>query len=372
MKRSFSNSYPVVSLLSPSPLASRKAQELFSSIFGLQANEESLPEEDFLDETFKSRLPGLSQRWDSVTLKCNSSGAVLHFCSLISGRENEKMGPFSLLALTDAPGTYSTREAVHDFRKKLAFHLKEGVTSTKLRYLVGLPLSVSDLLGSISNAGLPLLEIPESKDGTQLSENTYFCGLKEITIPAFDYAQYMDGSNLLSRLSNSGLKRAKTGLYQWPGGHTRIRPLPTAPADQQLPPPSFVFHCTSLECVADKLKCSGATGAKIGFGGKGLGQMIILHPHLAGLDLRYCAKTELSSSFAEAQESLLAGSIAELQSSNVLPDHDSADDKRLGKSDCWIEVRANIKHPAGFLRRSKSRSALNQRLPIKAPDLPYE
>jgi hypothetical protein len=194
--------------------------------------------------------------------------------------------------------------------------------------------------------------------------------LKEIAVPAYDFAVYSDSSSLLTRLSSSGLPSPKTGLYNW--SSTRIRPLPTGSEDQRLPPPSLIFHCDSLEDVS--VEEHGAVTSRIGFGSLGNGQLIVLHKDLPGLDLRYCSSTVSASSFAEAQESLLAASLADLQSTNILlgGGEKAKADERIGLGDCWVEFRANIKAPLGFWRKYAMAKSKSKHRIAKAPDLPFE
>jgi hypothetical protein len=107
------------------------------------------------------------------------------------------------------------------------------------------------------------------------------------------------------------------------------------------------------------------------------------HYDFQGIDLRYCQSKELSSMFPEAQESLMAGSLDDLQNVNVMVKGGNAqisDNKAIsshtrvdsmnGLGDCWVEFRANLKRPMGYFE-GKSRRKPAQRT-VKAPDLPYE
>ena len=371
MKRSLSLPSPVVSFFSPSPHASRKAQDLFSSLFGLEQASLDIGQDE-LDDCFQSRLPGCSRRWDSVASKCPSSGAVLHFCSIDSGNESKTShnGTFSLLGITDSSLGSTTSQDVASFRHLFATHVGDQATNIKLRHAMK-SLTPSHLLGDFSTGGLPFLALPVKEVNVPKPESSNpLTGLKEIAVPAYDFAAYPDGNNLLTCLSSSGLPRPKTGLYEW--SSTRIRPLPTGSEDQRLPPPSLIFHCNSLEDLS--VEEHGAVTSKIGFGGLGNGQLIVLHKDLPGLDLRYCSSTEASSSFAEAQESLLAASLADLQSANILltGSEKSKADQRVGQGDCWVEFRANLKEPLGFLRRYATGKSKSTHRIAKAPDLPYE
>ena len=60
-------SYPVISFLSPSPSASRRAQSILSKLCGLEKVKlTSATLDDNLNSAFKSVVPRFSQTWDSV------------------------------------------------------------------------------------------------------------------------------------------------------------------------------------------------------------------------------------------------------------------------------------------------------------------
>jgi len=224
--------------------------------------------------------------------------------------------------------------------------------------------------------------------------------LRELALPFFPGVS----SSLQTVLSKSSLIRPLPGLYQCPAGPTEskattkrnttanpgliFRPLPAAQEDLRLSSPSLVFQCESLveaqKLVEEKL---GGRTFKIGWRGHGqLGSLIVGHPSILGLDIRICeaAGNEwiLSSSFDEAQESLLAGSLAELQSTHVVSEGKSGaaetssgtGDTKNGNADCWVEFRSNVKHPTGFFKQFTS--SLFQKPArtkvAKPPDIPYE
>lgn len=91
---------------------------------------------------------------------------------------------------------------------------------------------------------------------------------------------------------------------------------------------------------------------------------MIRHNDMRGIDVRFCSSYKPSSMFCEAQESLLASSLDELQSTNVLKSTGKVDPRTL-QTDCWVEFRANISRPMGYLKKTQPKIA-------KAPDLPYE
>ena len=198
-----------------------------------------------------------------------------------------------------------------------------------------------------------------------------------------------------------------------------------------LSPPTLVFQCDSLQEIQDLISKQvqrdqnlnlSINTSKVGFSGSANGQLQITVPNLHGLELRFCDSSQLSSSFAEAQESLMAGSLTELQNVNVMAegrggisggsgsggsidhsllngksrdddDDDDDDEKDAFKSridsmnglgDRWVEFRANVKKPAGYLKnvlvsRTTNTSSITagggagrtSRI-AKAPTLPYE
>ena len=229
--------------------------------------------------------------------------------------------------------------------------------------------------------------------------------LRELVLPFFaGAASSSSSSSPQEKLSASSLLRPLPGLYQCSAGpdlaaeeegatvatgakgRSRptsnpglvFRPLPAASEDLRLSPPSLVFQCVSLsearELVEGEL---GGGTRKIGWRGHGQpGSLIVSHPSVVGIDVRICeAATEewtLSSSFDESQDSLLAGSVAELQSthvtsegrSDVIDATSARGDERSGKGDCWVEFRS------GFVK------SLFKKSPgitvAKPPDLPYD
>jgi hypothetical protein len=394
-----------VTLLSPSLSASEKAAGLLSSILlssSPQSSDENkvalLPTDpkDELDRAFTSRVPGLSRSWQSVSVVCPVSQSILHFCSL-SGKENDgnnNTTPFALLSITESVNTSGHENlqdnivsSIRQCRNLLAEQFQQSSSTSRnlkmnLKNLVGSPLTPTDLLQEMD--GLPLLsfdlkgttsmESSPNQSTLELTKSSSSPFLKEIVVPFFDYAEYTDGSNLLSRLSQANTRRPVVGLYQWPFSSTTcIRPLPTAAEDKQLPPPSLIFHFTSSahDMTAIALRHDFQT-ARIGYsGGMDHGQTMLLHRDLPGLDIRLCPRTTVSSAFSEAQESLLAGSLPELQNNNILlaGGEQAVEDDRIGKGDCWVEVRANLRRPTGYLGRSRKTAPLKR---ANIPDLPYE
>ena len=112
MRHSFRLPAPVVTLLSPSPTASKKANDLLSTLVGLKPVNFTAQPGDALNESFRSSLPGFSREWVSSASECPVSGAIIHFCSI--GADGDRIGPFSLIGLTDCRG--SREESIQHFR----------------------------------------------------------------------------------------------------------------------------------------------------------------------------------------------------------------------------------------------------------------
>jgi hypothetical protein len=317
----------------------------------------------------------------------------------------------------------------------------------RMQNLLGRQISAQDLVGRDIN--LPLMQFPTATT-TSASKNSNVIlnshgsqstratgGLREVVIPYFE-----EGTSLMWNLSQAGLPRPThtrtskpiIGLYEWPSsreyqqqvvkdGHGKsshpprplvIRPLPAAQADFALSVPSLVFQCPGtgssdhdknnnsndndnnnhehhpLDNVSSMIKELGGVTSKVGYGGcAGTGQLMVHHPALRGLDVRLCAAPELSSAFDEAQQSLLAASLEDLQNSNVVSEGGGGDGdgggissspnratsglEKTGK-DCWVEFRANMKQPSGFsfTRQLGGRTTRSRPRVAKAPDIPYE
>ena len=215
-----------------------------------------------------------------------------------------------------------------------------------MRSLLGFALHASHLLGRNTETLISFKTISEKKNTESRGcflPNT----LKEIALPTYSLAS--NGSNILERLGRSNLHRPVSGLYQYPSGLC-VRPLPAAAADRRLSSPSLVFQCESLERRARYLdECASFTISRVGQTGARVGQLIVQHRDFVGFDVRLCESTSYSSMFAEAQESLMAGSLPELQSKHVLDGVQGTDDPNTDRMDCWVEFRANMKNPGGFL-----------------------
>ena len=201
-------------------------------------------------------------------------------------------------------------------------------------------------------------------------------GLRELSVPVYEDARYLDGCTLLSYLSASDLCRPTIGVYQFTNSGLALRPLPAAKEDMLLPAPSLVFYTPNLEEAKEMLRRNGVLTAKIGYrGSTHHGQLMVIHKDTAGLDIRLTESTACISSFSEAQEALLAGSLDELQNVNVLMEGGNEtkayQETMNGLGDCWVEFRANLKKPSGFFTRNTKSNRQSHKV-AKAPDIPYE
>lgn len=375
MKRSLQCSGPVVTLLSSGVTASRRSQELLCSLFGFEPISVDIDSEDQLSQ-WSPTVPFRKQGWDSLTSRCPTSGTLLH---LLSPGTSNLLSPFlkredryALLSITAERGNGVSGSVCHA-RSLLASRMEQQKWKIGLSQAVGRSLNANQVLGT--KGGLPALYLPTEEDNDTIPPvASSSIGLKEVAIPFYVDSSYPNGMTLQSTLSESILSRPGVGLYQWPSSSLVIRPLPAAFEDRNLAPQSLIFKCESLDKAIEDMEKHGAVGAKIGYSGTGKGQLVVRHPDLLpGMEVRFCENTSHSSVFAEAQESLLAGSLGGLQNRNVLLEGGTkgVDDHRIGVGDCWIEFRATLMNPSGFWRRY-AKSRVNKCQIAKAPDLPYE
>ena len=464
MRPSLKVSNPVITFVSGSSLANKRAQELFASLFSF--HEISLPSvedndkkssdklnlyEDTLSQCLSTYPSILSTTPTSKAIECPSSGTILHFLSieknqpksddwLISGfgNNNEMTAQIdndhnlSLLAITDTAKGKSKMESIHIAREHIAQYVSKA-TSLKLGIydIMKQPITSIDILGKSECIPLIQIETNLSKSKSKLNTTSttihgMHCSsfIREIVIPYRendDGDKYGNQNGLLSKLNTRFLnrpydpmtKKPVVGLYQWPHSsctHSHstnkvdinkysnetndiystslyLRPLPEAKEDRILPPPSLVIQCPNLKEMektmqeihhqhlltndSNKTKADALTFAKVGFTGavssaNHTGQLIVRHDDFMGLDIRLCENIRLSSSFAEAQDALLAGSLEELQNPNVLSEGRKSQDGINSKSesnniatksvigDCWMEFRANVRQPSGFFSKGST------------------
>lgn len=327
-------------------------------------------------------------------------GSILHFLRL---KNNDNLSnQLSLLAITDSGNdcnddSMDLQFSIQHARDSIAQNLDTSSKSalkllgmTKFRDIYPHDLTALD-------QGMPILVLPaeniaEHKDADKVSSN-----IREIVLPFTVESRYKDNMTLQQKLSSSGMYRPKVGLYEWPTGFPILRPLPAAETDLTLSNPSLIFQCKSLDTMQEKIS-DEVTISKVGFNSlSSSGQLVIHHPAIQGIEIRLCESTELSSSFAEAQDSLMAGSLDDLQNVNVLAEGGAGKTKSMdvelysskssqgtqniskergkvdamnGLGDCWVEFRANMKRPVGFFDK-KARVKPVQTI-AKPPDLPYE
>jgi hypothetical protein len=344
MRPSYHLSDPVITFFTASPTASVRAIEKLRA--WTQSSPTDLP-------TAKPRVEtasGLNHSWEFCSYKCPHSKTILQCMAIANGTTTT--GRINLLAVQESPN-----DDLEALRKSLFHELQPTTSAVKLclQRWFRRTVDVSTLLGSQQ---LPVLNVVSSNEQTTMNKDARHGQFKELVIPVFHDALYGNGDTVVSRLSS--LARPVTGLYQLNNG-VCLRPLPTSAYDTTLPPASLVFHSTNNSFDA----CDETITAKIGFNGTGTtGQIVLGHAATAGLDVRYCSNSVKSSMFCEAQESMLAASLQELQSTRVVGD--TASDPRTNQADCWAEFRANLARPLGYL---KTRTVTNI---AKAPNLPFE
>mmetsp|Transcript_10196 Transcript_10196/g.19089 ORF Transcript_10196/g.19089 Transcript_10196/m.19089 type:complete len:419 (+) Transcript_10196:3491-4747(+) len=409
---------PVVTLLSECPRASVKAAEVLYRFFNMehidimntyQSSEMNRLERRLIDgdSLDKALLPYFRRGFHSVGCLDKGSGTIFHLLSPGGSSNTESttsakkdkyaMNYLSLLSITETGKTaehddvdddvYNCIASIQEARDIIALNMdKSTLNSLKVMAMQVLNKPVSPSYFTSLNNGLPLLIFPKrisEADANSTHSDAKF-KLREIAIPYDDESTYPDGLTLLQSLSKSTLSRPKTGLFQWKSASASfaIRPLPIAKVDLNLPSPSMIFQCESLDKVQSEYS-RDVNLNKVGYNSITPGQLMVGHEDLQGIDLRYCQSKELSSMFPEAQESLMAGSLDDLQNVNVMVKGGNAQssndqvvasrtriDSLNGLGDCWVEFRANLKRPMGYFE-GKSRRKSVQRT-AKAPDLPYE
>lgn len=404
----------ILTFLSPNPARSRSASQFLQRLFHLSSGSNSSQSSsisrrrDILDE---KHFGSSSYSWHSETCRCNTSGTVLHFLSLDDGNRTteevigdhsgdknngqSQISSLALLSINECRTAHNLGDILSDCRQQLSDSIVEenqifpnSALESRLR---GLSFTVSHKLGRDIQPSWLLRNTPTinlnksstSSDMASVAEPEVVTGggvLKEVALPFFP-----EYSTVQKELSSSRLfSRPLPGLYQYndkvktnsASTGLIIRPIPAATEDLRLPPPSLIFHCSSLDNAKEIVERElGGKTEKIGWrGATHRGNLIASHPSISGLDVRISEDWALSSSFDEAEQSVLAGSLDELQSSHVMSEgkHNGSDntitaDSKVNNSDCWVEVRSNMKRPSGFLKRFGSHPRV-----AKPPQLPYE
>jgi hypothetical protein len=330
----------------------------------------------------------LSLQKGRTTIQCLSLNPWMDF--LIAGRRNKKGPPFRVIGIQETTDHKTTNEIDDDtvnnntaLRDDLLAHIYRSVSTATLvtsmilarRLPAALPLWL-DVAGS--TIGGPDTSTTSTTGGSTCSKDNdhHFedGDLKEVVL----YSSYDDdddstssSSSLLQMLSQS-LPSPVTGVYVTPGTGLRIRPLPPAVRDQGPSAPTLIFHRRRQATPEELPKAlstaedgyEGASGGdsrfrRIGYTGRSMmnggGQLVFDHADHQQLGLRLCGDTgPPRSMFAEAQDSLLASSIAGLQSNRVVLSKDdnqqkqAQDDPRTNKSDCWVEARAQMVQPLAY------------------------
>jgi len=381
---------PIITLLSSSPAAVQKAVNRlgdWTSLSILPGNRGAAA-----TTTAHHVIP-----WTVTTTACRETGVVVRWLTPSMRAFTESNPRHALLAI-QAGGSPINLEArdLHSFLSMFDSTLSR--TKLSLSTWFRRPIPPHYLLGASSapllrvlpppgSAGSMSLDDPLSKNSP--SNFSMRSGLKEVVIPLD--TDNGDSSFLLQLSTSPHVSRPATGLYRLPGpSGLCLRPLPTGEHDRQLPPPSLIFHADNQndlvatsatnsrggnDLTAPVLRKIGHSGGR----GKSGGQYRLESEDCRGLDVRLCTSHQYSSMFAEAHESLLAGSLDDLQSNLVLREgaqtpasgvknypSGALEGPRSNQGDCWVEFRASLRRPSGFFsKRPQKRTA-------KPPNLPYE
>jgi len=387
----------VLTFLSPSTAYSRSAVELLNASLGLiPINNSTSNMRDSLDNLHFGS--GGQEKWHSTASYCQTSGTILHFLSLSTNDNNndnqdkDSMVPLQLISIHGLG-------SIADCRQSLAntIQSKQYTIETRLRGVIfnfmhklGKQITPAWILASNPTVHVsPILELTNhSKDNCvtiDVTSHENIGKLRELVLPFFP-----NDSSLQSKLSKSSLARPLPGLYQCSVDSTDeskdtianngliFRPLPAAEEDLTLSQPSLVFQCQHLTDSQKLIKQKGGTTYKIGWKGDDkLGSLMVRHPSLLGLDIRLVQSVTddwiPTAAFDESTESLLAGSLDDLQSSHVnsngnVSDDSLVKDEKIGNGDCWIEMRSNVTRPSGFIKQFKKK----KQTIAKPPDLPFE
>jgi hypothetical protein len=394
-----------ITILSTSPASARRAIKILA---------DWVPMNNLAATSFRHVIP-----WSLITTECADNGVqirwlapeYLYSSASTGAAQVSAANPtprHSLLAITQARSEEIT-EGVAASGAALALTalapFEKTLSRAALRacHFFRRPVHASHLLGSAATSRpVVQLQAQGSSDGNDAHARVpprTRSGLKEVVIPFGDDDDH-DGSTAAAAMMHqlAPLPSPATGLYLLPSSNLCVRPLPTGFHDRQMPPTSLVFHAPPQTLTwpvesrddAVKIRKIGHSGVSKGItstnssssiGGSG-GQYRFISADLAGLDVRLCGSAAYQSMFAEAHESLLAGSIDKLQSTRVLgvlgsgaggdDDADEEEDRRKTSSDCWMEFRATIRNPGGFFRKTAAAASGNRSLIAKAPDLPYE
>ena len=335
MKPSVRLSAPIITFLAPSTAAAARACERLGNWTLLTKHHKP------------DTITKWGVTWEVRSLACSQTGTRIQYMASMRSLDRPASGNHILLALQEEARTKS------DEYEQLFAGLGGTKSSARLLFSdwIRRPISAQALLGS----GItPFLQVMESQENDSPVQPTHGV-LKEVVLPYFDA-----GRPVLDQLAR--LPRIATGLYQL-GNGLALRPLPASQEDHALPPPSLIFH--SAAGSEPPVEQDQALVAKIGCSGTNRqGQTMVRHADTRGIDIRFCPSLKPSSMFCEAQESLLASSLDELQSTSVLKSTGKVDPKTL-QTDCWVEFRANMTRPMGFWKKTQPKIA-------KAPDLPYE
>lgn len=280
--------------------------------------------------------------WSSLSMNvsCNdeSPPTLLHLLSPAGSSATK--GSLSLLSIQHASSIEESRSQLAS-----AFSEKASPLYIRLRRMFHRPIMPSHVLDQTlfqwdENDTHGVL-CPSEK--MRVSNSATRPQLKEIAVPV---------DIVTLQLPSSGV----TGVYQC-SSQLSIRPLPRAMHDRFLAVPTLVFHQSADFQISPEWHPIGASSSRKG--------QLMQYKH--GLDVRLCKSTTRESMFCEAQESMLAGSLEELQSNHVLGSMSHQDDPRTNNMDCWVEVRANLKRPSGYFQQTKTPPRF-----AKAPNIPYE
>ena len=123
----------------------------------------------------------------------------------------------------------------------------------------------------------------------------------------------------------------------------------------QVHAPSLVLQVRCVGAARDALASSAVATGTIGATGRDrTGQLMVQTPWRAGVAVRLCEAATCSPAFSEGTEALLEGVLPEFRKPHETvaspAEYETLMADLRSNSDCWVDVRAMMRHPAGFFR----------------------
>lgn len=293
-------------------------------------------------------------------------------------------GPPVLLELVELPWLSQTRRWARRQERARLLQIAVGVGTTALNSTTAttsdqpairwgsLPswMTQDDPAPVPAFACLPHQHLPSSK-ATPPHDELGLVGLREVVLghastDAAQHAAFAGAGALSSYLAHSGTKPqgVAPGSIVWPLRRSEDG-QGLLPVLRVLPSPTsvLVLQVANLEAAQRALQHRGCPTDLIGRSSaqSSTGQLVVRLPRAAdGLEVRLCEQVTVSPFFCEGSRTLMEGVIVESSADDGFRQDASPprggeaalplqqDGGRVG--DCWMELRAMMKHPEGFFK----------------------